>query len=132
MDGEENKALALDEDSQEVTIVNCSQQHAAHLLYMRSFLTRIFVLKMLVTQEVPQIDPRTLKPDLYAAAAANDIEKVAVLLDEAVPATFIEIKTGYTVSPHFSFHFLSIYSLSTLSLFSSQILTIVYNMHIFV
>ena len=42
------------------------------------------------------MDPVTLKPDLYAAAAANDFEKVTTLLDEAVPATFIELKSGLT------------------------------------
>ena len=51
----------------------------------------------LFLKEAPIIDPVTLKPDLYAAAAANDLEKVVSLLEEAVPATFIELKTGWTV-----------------------------------
>jgi hypothetical protein len=49
------------------------------------------------TQEAPAIDPISLKPDLYAAAAANDLEKVVLLLEEEVPATFIDLKTGLTV-----------------------------------
>jgi hypothetical protein len=44
------------------------------------------------------IDPKTLKPDLYAAAVANDFDKVVSLLNEAVPPTFVEPKQGWTVN----------------------------------
>lgn len=47
-------------------------------------------------EEVPQIDPVTLKPDLYAAAACNDTEKVAEFLELQVPATFIDERNGWT------------------------------------
>ena len=46
-------------------------------------------------QEV-YIDPVTLKPDLFAAAAANDTEKVAELLKQEVPATFIDTRNNMT------------------------------------
>lgn len=47
-------------------------------------------------EEVPRIDPVTLKPDLYAAAATNDTEKVAEFLEQQVPATFIDESNGWT------------------------------------
>jgi hypothetical protein len=46
---------------------------------------------------VEKIDPKTLKPDLYAAAMANDLEKVTNLIQQGVPPTFIDIKTNWTV-----------------------------------
>lgn len=46
--------------------------------------------------EENQIDPITLKPDLYIAAAANDTAKVINFLQQNVPGTFIE-SNGWTV-----------------------------------
>lgn len=54
--------------------------------------------------EVPQIDPVTLKPDLYAAAAANDLPKVKELVDMFVPATFIDTRNGWTALHWASMH----------------------------
>jgi hypothetical protein len=50
------------------------------------------------TQEVEYIDPVTLKPDLYAAAVANNAQRVTELLKMEVPGTFIDTATGWTVS----------------------------------
>jgi len=47
-------------------------------------------------EEEEFIDPVTLKPDLYAAAVANDTEKVEGYLNMKVPPTFIETATGWT------------------------------------
>jgi hypothetical protein len=44
------------------------------------------------------IDPVILKPDLYAAAVANDEEEVKALLQQNVPGTFIDTANGWTVS----------------------------------
>eukprot|EP01031_Cornospumella_fuschlensis_P028320 gene28320-34195_t len=47
-------------------------------------------------EEKPQIDPNTLKPDLYLAASTNDTEKVLQLLDIKVPPTHVDTRTGLT------------------------------------
>ena len=49
-------------------------------------------------EEEEQVDPRTLKPDLYAAACQNDTAKVLELLGINVPATYIDDTSGWTVS----------------------------------
>lgn len=46
---------------------------------------------------VERIDPVTLKPDLYAAAAANDLEKVKGFLQQKTPPTFVDSANGLTV-----------------------------------
>ncbi len=47
-------------------------------------------------QEVEEIDPITLKPDLYAAASANNTDEVIRLLEINVPPTYADIRTGLT------------------------------------
>ena len=47
--------------------------------------------------EVEQIDPRVLKPDLYEAAKRNDTAGVARLLLDQVPPTFVDTTNGWTV-----------------------------------
>jgi len=42
------------------------------------------------------IDPVTLKPDLFAAAAANDLVKVNEFLDRDVPPTFCDVRNDMT------------------------------------
>jgi hypothetical protein len=49
---------------------------------------------------VEYIDPVTLKPDLYAAAVANNAQRVTELLKMEVPGTFIDTATGWTVSSY--------------------------------
>lgn len=49
-------------------------------------------------QEREYIDPITLKPDLYAAAVANDAVRVTSYLEQHVPGTFIDTANGWTVS----------------------------------
>jgi hypothetical protein len=48
-------------------------------------------------EEAVIIDPITLKPELYAAAVANDTSKVVSLLQQQVPGTFIDAASGWTV-----------------------------------
>jgi len=47
------------------------------------------------SQEI-KIDPKTLAPDLYAAAKADNLEEVQRLLAENVPATYVEKELGWT------------------------------------
>ncbi|KAJ1417563.1 hypothetical protein B484DRAFT_453947 [Ochromonadaceae sp. CCMP2298] len=47
-------------------------------------------------EEEEYIDPVILKPDLYAAAVANDEEEVKALLQQNVPGTFIDTANGWT------------------------------------
>lgn len=44
------------------------------------------------------IDPNTLKPNLYQAAVANDTMQVLQYLDQNVPPTYVDTRTGLTVS----------------------------------
>lgn len=53
-------------------------------------------------EEVPQIDPVTLKPDLYKAAVNNDTNQVLQYLEQKVPPNHIEARTGMTVSGRLS------------------------------
>ena len=48
-------------------------------------------------EEEDRIDPRSLKPDLYAAAVQNDTARVLELLDGKVPPTFVDDHSGWTV-----------------------------------
>eukprot|EP01038_Epipyxis_sp_PR26KG_P006761 gene6761-9263_t len=47
-------------------------------------------------EDIPQIDPKTLKPELYAATVANDTTKVLSLLEQQVPPTFVDSSNGWT------------------------------------
>lgn len=47
-------------------------------------------------EEAQQIDPITLKPDLYNAATLNNTEKVFQFLDLKVPPTYVDMRTGLT------------------------------------
>ena len=47
-------------------------------------------------EEEEQVDPRSLKPDLYAAAQQNDTAKVLELLAIQVPATYVDDSNGWT------------------------------------
>jgi ankyrin repeat protein len=47
-------------------------------------------------EESVVVDPATLKPDLFAAAAANDIAKLQEFLDRDVPSTFIDTRNDMT------------------------------------
>jgi len=47
-------------------------------------------------EEEEKIDPKTLKPELYAAAVANDTSKVLALLSQGVPPTFIDPTNSWT------------------------------------
>ena len=47
-------------------------------------------------EEEEQVDPRSLKPDLYAAAQQNDTIKVLELLAIQVPATYVDDSNGWT------------------------------------
>lgn len=49
-------------------------------------------------EEVPQVDPTTLKSDLFKAAVNNDTTQVLQYLDMKVPANHVEARTGMTVS----------------------------------
>jgi hypothetical protein len=55
------------------------------------------MLQIVSLQEMEYIDPMTLKPDLYAAAVANNTQKVVDYLKMEVPGTFIDTATGWTV-----------------------------------
>jgi len=48
-------------------------------------------------EEEEKPDPRTFKPDLYAAAQNNDTERVLELLHKDVPPTFVDDSNGWTV-----------------------------------
>ena len=48
-------------------------------------------------EEEERADPRSLKPDLYAAAVQNDTAKVLELLAVNVPATYVDDASGWTV-----------------------------------
>ena len=47
-------------------------------------------------EEQEKVDPRSLKPDLYAAAQQNDTTKVLELLAAEVPATYVDDSNGWT------------------------------------
>jgi len=47
-------------------------------------------------EEEEQVNPLTLKPDLYAAAQQNDTAKVLELLEGEVPPTFVDDVNGWT------------------------------------
>eukprot|EP01039_Chlorochromonas_danica_P004752 gene4752-5209_t len=47
-------------------------------------------------EEEVHIDPNTLKPDLYFAASTNETDKVLELLNQNVPPTHIDIRSGLT------------------------------------
>jgi len=47
-------------------------------------------------EDVPVVDPNTLKPNLYQAAIANDTAQVLQYLDQNVPPTYIDARTGLT------------------------------------
>lgn len=47
-------------------------------------------------EEVEEVDPRSLKPDLYFAAQQNDTSKVLELLSGQVPATYVDDSNGWT------------------------------------
>eukprot|EP01041_Mallomonas_annulata_P002322 gene2322-4515_t len=49
-----------------------------------------------MTEEVKVVDPNLRKPDLYAAAKENDINRVLELLDEGVTPSYVEEKIGWT------------------------------------
>ena len=49
-------------------------------------------------EEIIKPHPRTFKPDLYAAAVADDTQKVLTLLSEDVPPTYVDEASGWTVS----------------------------------
>jgi hypothetical protein len=59
------------------------------------------MLQIVSLQEMEYIDPMTLKPDLYAAAVANNTQKVVDYLKMEVPGTFIDTATGWTVIDEF-------------------------------
>ena len=44
------------------------------------------------------VDPKTFKPDLYAAASINDTAAVLDYLNKQTPGTYIDTKTGWTVN----------------------------------
>ena len=47
-------------------------------------------------EEEEQVDPRSLKPDLFAAAQQNDTGRVLELLAMQVPATYVDDSNGWT------------------------------------
>lgn len=47
-------------------------------------------------EEVPQVDPTTLKPDLFKATVNNDTAQILHFLDMKVPPNHVEARTGMT------------------------------------
>jgi hypothetical protein len=64
---------------------------------MRSAFKDRFDMLFVIVQEKSELDPRTLKPDLFQAAKVNNTERVLQLLGNQVPPTFIDSSNGWTV-----------------------------------
>lgn len=62
---------------------------------MLIWLTFAFNSRLHQEEEV-RIDPNTLKSDLYLAASNNDTDKVLQLLDQRIPPTYVDARSGLT------------------------------------